>query len=786
MNVKTKSNVPSKFNSQPQKFSHQSSKIYVNSNFDPDLNILIDTKVDSIPSTSQQFASSSQEPVVPDFQDFNVHGHVIENRSPKSKQLFPISSERLVKSIATQTIKPLNIKHNVSTQTAISNTEDIIFINSLQFLLHTEEASSNLPIVKLKVGGLPQNFLLDSGASVSVISKSYFDSVKDQVHFKRISTTVKIATVNSAVFCAGCIKLSFKIGKTNFKHNFFLIDVPETSKFVGILGFDFLKTHRVLIDLENSQVKFNDCQVDIFGTIPEENAEEVRVNNITEVSSQACQATDANSSSIPSRTDNESSSLPAPTQNSKCDDKQAQCTLKSKAIIPPHATVYVFLNTIQDFPSHSGFFQPKQKQDQKICVYNSLVHIDQCASKSKQAIPTYEFAIPIYNDSNVTQHVNKGTVLGTLHPVDEIREDEDSKPEQAQINLIQASPEIIKLRKEEFDIKKFALNHLPASQKRQMQELLSSFDTVFSSSLKSLGHTDHVVPHIQFTSDVPVKTLPYPVPESMQEEIKAQIDALQEAGIIERSISEWACPMLAVKKKTSSPNEKPEFRLALDLRLINSMIRSSSYPLPRIDTIINNISKYRYFTTLDFPSAYHQIHLPKKFRRRLSFTTQWGTFSFRRLMFGLRSAASSFQMLIDAIIEEAKQAGIFSYQDDVIVGANSFQEMIDKLKALFQIFQKYNITLSSKKSQFFQESIDYLGFHIENHKISPISSNITKITAFPIPKTRKHLRRFIGVCGFYRRILPKYAELMDELIKLTSPKTPFKWTDHHTEIFQKV
>ena len=179
--------------------------------------------------------------------------------------------------------------------------------------------------------------------------------------------------------------------------------------------------------------------------------------------------------------------------------------------------------------------------------------------------------------------------------------------------------------------------------------------------------------------------------------------------------------------------------MALDLRLINAMIRCSNYPLPRTDAIINNISQYKFYTTVDFPSAYHQIASPKEFRRRLSFTSQWGTYSFRRLMFGLRSAALSFQMLMDAIIQECGQTGIQSYQDDIIIGSSSFQETVEKVKTLLTVLKKYNLTLSPKKCTFHQAKINYLGFNVRQNKIQPISSNIIKIMQFLISTSKRQM-----------------------------------------------
>ena len=201
---------------------------------------------------------------------------VIPCRSPTTIKKWPLTSQRNVHSISSQTNDCVVIKTDSSAQTNDHVEDDIIFISLLQYLLHTENLSPHLPILKLNINNSLQNFLLDSGASISLLSKSFFNNVKDNINYKRIATAVKITTVNSAVFCACCITLSFKIGNKFFKHSFYLINIPDESKFVGILGFDFLKSNKVVIDLQQNHITINDCKAEIWDTIPEHQMQDLQ------------------------------------------------------------------------------------------------------------------------------------------------------------------------------------------------------------------------------------------------------------------------------------------------------------------------------------------------------------------------------------------------------------------------------------------------------------------------------------------------------------------------------
>ena len=101
-----------------------------------------------------------------------------------------------------------------------------------------------------------------------------------------------------------------------------------------------------------------------------------------------------------------------------------------------------------------------------------------------------------------------------------------------------------------------------------------------------------------------------------------------------------------VRKKSSPSNQKPSFRMAFDLRLINAICQGSSHPLPKIDNIINNVSKFKCFIRLDVPSAYFQICLPEKYINKLSFVIPCVTCRHRRLMFGLKTVAPYFFSIV--------------------------------------------------------------------------------------------------------------------------------------------
>ncbi|KAG8173732.1 hypothetical protein JTE90_009167 [Oedothorax gibbosus] len=149
--------------------------------------------------------------------------------------------------------------------------------------------------------------------------------------------------------------------------------------------------------------------------------------------------------------------------------------------------------------------------------------------------------------------------LGTVTPEFSIR---DSERETYSVNLIQASNEVKEMRRRELKATDFELGHLTKEQKNRALTILLEHSEVFSKSLKTLGHTVHIVPNVDLRHQSPITSLPYTIPQA---NAKSQIEELIDVGFVERSDSDYACPMILVKKVT--PSGSPKYRLALDLMI---------------------------------------------------------------------------------------------------------------------------------------------------------------------------------------------------------------------------
>ena len=147
--------------------------------------------------------------------------------------------------------------------------------------------------------------------------------------------------------------------------------------------------------------------------------------------------------------------------------------------------------------------------------------------------------------------------------------------------------------------------------------------------------------------------------------IREEFDRLLAEGTIRRSTSSWSSPLVLVKKPDGS------YRPCGDYRLLNSVTRPDSYPLPRMSDILDRISGKTVFSTLDLKKAFHQIH--ETDINKTAVMTFFGLFEYTTMPFGLRNASQMFQRYMDALLH-GTEAFAACYIDDIIIFSDSLEQ----------------------------------------------------------------------------------------------------------------
>lgn len=278
----------------------------------------------------------------------------------------------------------------------------------------------------------------------------------------------------------------------------------------------------------------------------------------------------------------------------------------------------------------------------------------------------------------------------------------------------------------------------------------------------------------------------YRLPEVYRNEIQTQIDKLLKDDIIEPSISPYNNPILLVPKKGVDDDGSKKYRLCVDFRELNKIAKPFSFPLPRIEDILDRLGKSNYFTTLDLSQGFHQVLIDKSDREKTAFTSSFGHYQYKRCPFGLKTIPGFFQSLLNGILTGLQGVKCFVYLDDVVVFGRNLEEHNSKLIDIFDRLESANLKLNPKKCKFLQKEILYLGHVCSKEGVRPDSKLLEAVKKFPVPRNIKQLQSFLGLANYYRKFIVNFSKIAHPLHRLLSKDKKFQWDKESDEAFEKL
>ena len=311
--------------------------------------------------------------------------------------------------------------------------------------------------------------------------------------------------------------------------------------------------------------------------------------------------------------------------------------------------------------------------------------------------------------------------------------------------------------------------------RQKFEELCDEYGEAFSKNNEDISRTKLVKMDIDTGDSPPVSSRPYTLPLKHYEWVQREIESLERAGVITKSMSKWASP-IAVVPKQSAPGEPLKRRLCIDFRKVNELQQEvitagktkgqiSIHPLPKIDEMYAKLKGAKVFSTIDLRSGYHHIALGKSSRAKTAFVMPFGKYEFLMVPFGLAQAPAYFQLLMNKVLKGLKFA--MMYLDDIIIFSQDESQHLEHLEIVFSRLPEAGLKMKRSKCDFFKSEIHYLGHLISPEGISPLPNKLDSIKHMPVPNSTKEIKQFLGLTGYYRKFVPRFADISRPLTTLT-------------------
>ncbi|KAI5324930.1 hypothetical protein L3X38_034003 [Prunus dulcis] len=266
------------------------------------------------------------------------------------------------------------------------------------------------------------------------------------------------------------------------------------------------------------------------------------------------------------------------------------------------------------------------------------------------------------------------------------------------------------------------------------------------------------------------------------EAMKAEVDRLSSIRFTrEVDYPTWLANVVMVRKPRKG------WRMCVDYTNLNRACPKDSFPLPRIDQLVDATAGHALFSFMDAYSGYNQIFMHPEDQAHTSFITDRGLYCYKVMPFGLKNAGATYQRLVNHLFAPLIGNTMEVYVDDMLVKSRTADQHIPNLSAMFTILKQYKMRLNPTKCAFGVASGKFLGFMISQRGIEANPEKIQAILDMTIPKTVKDIQSLTGRVAALTRFISKATDRCAPFFKaLKGTKRNITWTAECETAFSEL
>ena len=275
-------------------------------------------------------------------------------------------------------------------------------------------------------------------------------------------------------------------------------------------------------------------------------------------------------------------------------------------------------------------------------------------------------------------------------------------------------------------------------------------------------------------------------PDGMRE-LSEQLRIMQKVGLARPSSSPWGAPVLFAPKKDGSS------RLCFDYRELNELVKRrngglDSYAMPDEDTLRHQFTDARVFSTMDALAGYWQIRIKEEDIPKTAVRTPLGSFEMLVMGFGHARAPAHFQKWMAHVLAPFLHRFAVVFIDDVCIYSRTVEEHQEHLRLVMERMRELQVKLRRSKCRFYQAQVEFLGHRIGAGVVTPVQDKLAAVRQWPQPVTKKQLRGFLGLSGYYCDFIQGYSEMAAPLTNLSRDEADVvsDWDESCTRAFERM
>uniref|UniRef100_A0A2N9GYK5 Reverse transcriptase domain-containing protein n=1 Tax=Fagus sylvatica TaxID=28930 RepID=A0A2N9GYK5_FAGSY len=261
--------------------------------------------------------------------------------------------------------------------------------------------------------------------------------------------------------------------------------------------------------------------------------------------------------------------------------------------------------------------------------------------------------------------------------------------------------------------------------------------------------------------------------------ISDEVEKLLTAGFIrEVFYPDWLANVVMVKKANG------KWRMCVDFTDLNKACPKDSFPLPRIDQLVDSTAGHRLLTFMDAFSGYNQIMMDESDQEKTSFITSKGLFCYRVMPFGLKNAGATYQRLMNKMFHHQIGRNMEVYVDDMLVKTKDDMKHLEDLKETFETLRQYRMKLNPSKCVFGVSSGKFLGFMVSQRGIEANPDKIKAVLEMTPPRSTKEVQSLTGRVAALNRFVSRATDKCLPFFKTL--RKAFVWTDECQQSFEEL